>query len=111
MNTFPTFMQAYGSFCNRWSLCPLGNCLDIHNWYENKAKDVGFNICKNLKITFYSQFNLASYLKACTIFPTFHGTLNGADKLVFLLSNYDVIFFNVKICCKMLSIRTDVSKK
>ena len=47
--------------------------------------------------------------KACTILPTFN-TLNDTDKMAFLLSNCDIVFFSAKTCCKMLNIRTDVSR-
>ena len=43
-------MQAYGSFCN---ILPMGDCLDILGWSNYEVKDVGFNICKNLKMTPY----------------------------------------------------------
>ena len=48
-------------------------------------------------------------LKACTVLPAFN-YLNDTDKLVFLLSNCDIIFFSAKTCSKMLNIRTDVSR-
>ena len=48
-------------------------------------------------------------LKACTVLPSFN-YLNDTDKLVFLLSNCDIIFFSAKTCSKMLNIRTDVSR-
>ena len=48
-------------------------------------------------------------LKACTVSPSFN-YLNDTDKLVFLLSNCDIIFFSAKTCSKMLNIRTDVSR-
>ena len=48
-------------------------------------------------------------LKACTVLPSFI-YLNDTDKLVFLLSNCDIIFFSAKTCSKMLNIRTDVSR-
>ena len=47
--------------------------------------------------------------KACTILPTFN-TLSDTDKMAFLLSNCDIVFFSAKTCCKMLNIRTDVSR-
>ena len=47
--------------------------------------------------------------KACTILPTFN-TLSDTDKMAFLLSNCDIMFFSAKTCCKMLNIRTDVSR-
>ena len=54
---FPACVQVYGSFCNRWSLILLGDCLDIHNRSDYEEKDVGFNICKKLKMFLYSQIN------------------------------------------------------
>ena len=36
-------------------------------------------------------------LKACTVLPSFI-YLNDTDKLVFLLSNCDIIFFSAKTC-------------
>ena len=47
--------------------------------------------------------------KACTVLPSFI-YLNDTAKLVFLLSNCDIIFFSAKTCSKMLNIRTDVSR-
>ena len=47
--------------------------------------------------------------KACTVLPSFI-YLNDTDKLVFLLSNCDIIFFSAKTCSIMLNIRTDVSR-
>ena len=33
-------MEAYGRFCNRWSLTLLGNVLDIHYWSDCEEKGV-----------------------------------------------------------------------
>ena len=48
-------------------------------------------------------------LKACLVLPSFYH-LNDTDKLVFLLSNCDIIFVSAKTCSKMLNMRTDVSR-
>ena len=48
-------------------------------------------------------------LKACTVLPSFD-YLNDTDKLVFLLSNCDILFFSAKTCSKILNIRTEVSR-
>ena len=48
-------------------------------------------------------------LKACLVLPSFY-YLNNTDKLVFLLSNCDIIFVSAKTCSKMLNMRTDVSR-
>ena len=56
-------VQAYGSFCNRWTLTPLYDGIDIHDWSDYTEKGVGFNIWKHLNMTLYSQINLTSHLK------------------------------------------------
>ena len=48
--------------------------------------------------------------KACTILPTFD-ILKDADKLVFILSNCEIIFLVQKTYSKMLNIRTDYQEQ
>ena len=63
MEKFPACVQSCVNFYIRWSLTLLGDYLDIHNWPDLEEKDVGFNMCKSLKMTLYSQIYPASYLK------------------------------------------------
>ena len=47
-----TFETDVFSLCSR-----IGDCLAIKNWSAEEDKDVGFNVCKHLKMTLYLQIN------------------------------------------------------
>ena len=64
-----TVKDGLSLFCNRnitvnkyTYICTLlGDCIDNRPDYEKK--DVGYDICRNLKMTLYSQINPTSHLK------------------------------------------------
>ena len=99
----PTW-QGLDGFQETLRLCAL----DESNLSIARVKILTFCcVVVTLHLNFNENFILC---KASTILPTFD-ILNDADKLVFLLSNCDIIFFSVKSCCKMLNIRTDYQEQ
>ena len=62
---FPACVQAYRSFCHSWSLTRLCDALHIHSLSNYEEKGVGFNICKNIKMTLYSEIKPIGYGETC----------------------------------------------
>ena len=48
--------------------------------------------------------------KASCVYPNFNA-IDDTSKVVFLLSHPSIVFYSAKLCCKMLNVRTDISKK
>ena len=56
-------VQAYGSFCDSWSLTLLRDGLDSNSWSDCEDNGACFNIGKTPKMTIDSQINPISHLK------------------------------------------------
>ena len=57
-----TFPVCVFLFRDVWSLILLSHVLDSQSWSDYEDEYVGFRICKNLKMTIYSQINPISHL-------------------------------------------------